>query len=144
MIAHWGSFRIPVSVRVIDPNIKGHQNILVREMLSDFKPPAWCGQVVVEADAGFAAKKTLQQIMALGFNYVFASPRTWKLTDGTHLSNLMRYLPKKFYRRVASHKIDGHCRDYWAFRRSAKLSLPGEVTLVLPKRQFNDLNAQCG
>ena len=138
MIAHWSSFRIPVAVRVIDPDIKGHQNILVREMLREFKPPAWCGQVIVEADAGFAAKQTLQQIMEIGFFYVFALPRTWKLTDGTHLSNLARYLPRKFYRRVASYKFDGRRCDSWTFRRSAKLSLLGEVTLVLSKRRFND------
>ncbi|MBS1789636.1 MAG: transposase [Acidobacteria bacterium] len=138
MIAHWGSFRVTVSVRVIDPKIKGHQNILAREMLSNFKVPAWSQQVIVEADAGFAAKKTLQQMMALGFFYVFALPRTWKLTDGTHLSDLARYLPKKFYRRVASYKFDSRRRDYWTFRRSAKLSLLGQVTLVLSKRRFND------
>ena len=138
MIAHWGGFRIPVAVRVIDPQIKGHQNILAREMLHNFKPPAWCQQVIVEADAGFAAKKTLQQMMALGFFYVFALPRTWKLSNGTHLRDLARCLPKKFYRRVASYKFDGRRRDYWTFRRSAKLSLLGEVTLVLSKRRFND------
>ena len=138
MVAHWGSFRLPVSVRVIDPAIKGHQNILTREMLSNFKVPAWCQQVIVEADAGFAAKKTLQQIIALGFFYVFALPRTWKLDDGTHLSNLARCLPKKFYRRVASYKFDGRRRDYWTFRRSAKLSLLGQVTVVVSKRRFND------
>jgi hypothetical protein len=138
MIAHWGSFRVPVAVRVIDPAIKGHQNILAREMLSNFRAPAWCRQVIVEADAGFAAKKTLQQIITLGFFYVFALPRTWKLTDGTHLNDLARHLPRKFYRRVASYKFDGRRRDYWTFRRSAKLSLLGEVTLVLSKRRFND------
>ncbi len=51
MIAHWGGFRIPVAVRVINPEIKGHQNILVREMLRKFRPPIWCQQVIVEADA---------------------------------------------------------------------------------------------
>ena len=138
MIAHWGGFRIPVAVRVINPAIKGHQNILVREMLRNFRPPSWCQQVIVEADAGFAAKQTLQVIVEIGFFYVFALPRTWKLSDGTHLSNLARCLPKKCYRRVASSKFDGRRRDYWTFRRSAKLSLLGDVTLVLSKRRFND------
>ena len=87
---------------------------------------------------GNCCKKTLQQIMEIGFFYVFALPRTWKLMDGTHLSNLARCLPKKFYRRVASYKFDGRRRDYRTFRRSAKLSLLGDVTLVLSKRRFND------
>jgi hypothetical protein len=138
MIAHWGGYRIPVAVRVINPKIKGHQNILARQMLRQFRLPSWCQMVIVEADAGFAAKQTLKEILDLGFFYVFALPRTWKLSDGTHLSDLARHLPKKFYRRVTSHKFDGRRRDYWTFRRSAKLSLLGDVTLVLSKRRFND------
>lgn len=138
MIAHWGGFRIPVAVRVINPKIKGHQNILVREMLHQFRLPVWCRRVIVEADAGFAAKKTLQLIVELDFYYVFALPRTWKLANGTHLSNLARCLPMKFYRRLASYKFDGRRRDYWTYRKSAKLSVLGDVTLVLSKRRFND------
>jgi DDE family transposase len=138
LIASWGRFRIPVAVRVLDPKIRGHQNKLGREMLLKFQPPAWCQQVIVEADAGFAAKQTLQLIIDLGYFYVFALPRTWKLADGTHLSNLARHLPKTCYRRVASYKPDGRRRDYWTFRKSAKLSLLGHVTLVLSKRRLND------
>jgi hypothetical protein len=138
LIASWGRFRIPVAVRVLNPQIRGHQNKLVREMLRKFKPPAWCQQVIVEADAGFAAKQTLQLITALGYFYVFALPRTWKLVNGTHLSDLARHLPKKLYRRVASSKPDGRRRDYWTFRKCAQLSVLGDVTLVLSKRRFND------
>jgi hypothetical protein len=138
LIAQWYGFRIPVAVRVLDPSIKGHQNLLVRELLRQFKAPSWCQQVIVEADAGFAAKQTLQQLVALGYFYVFALPRTWKLADGTHLSNLARHLPKQCYRRVASYKADGRRRDYWTFRKRAKLTLLGDVTLVLSKRRFND------
>jgi len=138
LIAQWGGFRIPVAVRVLSPQIKGHQNRLVREMLLKFKLPAWCQLVIVEADAGFAAKQTLQLITELGYFYVFALPRTWKLVNGTHLSDLARHLPKHLYRRVASYKPDGRRRDYWTFRRSAKLSVLGDVTLVLSKRRFND------
>jgi hypothetical protein len=39
---------------------------------------------------------------------------------------------------VASYKPDGRRRDYWTFRRSAKLSALGDVTLILSKRRFND------
>lgn len=138
LIAQWGGFRIPVAVRVIDPSIKGHQNLLVREMLRNFKRPSWCQMVMVEADAGFAAKKTLHLIAELGYFYVFALPRTWKLTDGTHVHHLARHLPKKLYRRVASYKPDGRRRDYWTFRKRAQLSVLGDVTLVLSKRRLND------
>lgn len=70
--------------------------------------------------------------------YVFALPQTWKLSTGTHLSNLARHLPKKFYRRVASYKPDKERRDYWTYRQSVKLSVLGDVTLVVSKRRFND------
>src|SRR5262245_53964069 len=97
LIAQWGCFRIPLSVRVLDPKIRGHQNLLTREMLQKFKPPVWARQVIIEADAGFAAKKTLRLISELGYFYVFALPRTWKTVSGKqkHLSNIARHTPKK-------------------------------------------------
>ena len=33
LVAQWGRFRIPVACELIDPKIKGHQNILFRQML---------------------------------------------------------------------------------------------------------------
>jgi len=138
LMAQWGCFRLPIAVRVLDPKIRGHQNILVRAMLRKFQPPAWCRRVIVEADAGFAAKKTLGLIAELGYFYVFALPRTWKTADGKHLSNIARHTTKSCYRRVASYKPDGRRRDFWIFRSEAKLSVLGDVTLILSKRRFND------
>jgi hypothetical protein len=138
LIAQWGGFRIPLAVRVLDPKIRGHQNLLTREMLQKFKPPLWSRQVIIEADAGFAAKKTLHLIAELGYFYVFALPRTWKTVSGKHLSNIARHTPKHLYHRVASYKPDGRRRDYWIFRSQEKLSTLGDVTLVLSKRRFND------
>lgn len=40
LMAHWGRFRIPVAVALIDPSRRGHQNILFRQMLRTFVPPA--------------------------------------------------------------------------------------------------------
>ena len=138
LIAQWGQFRIPLSVRVINPKIKGHQNILVRQLLTQFVPPVWCQRVVVEADAGFAAKATLQQIAALSYFYVFALPRTWKTADGRHLRDIARHTNKRCYHRVASYKPDGRRRDYWIMREEIKLTALGDVTLILSKRRFND------
>jgi hypothetical protein len=56
------STTVPLALVPIDPKIKGHQNILFRQMLQDFVPPAWVRQVVVVADAGFAANETLRLI----------------------------------------------------------------------------------
>jgi hypothetical protein len=60
--ARWDRIRVPIALVPIDPTIQGHQNILFRQMLKDFVPPAWVRQIVVVADAGFAANETLRLI----------------------------------------------------------------------------------
>ena len=137
LILQWGCWRIPIAARVVDPTIKGHQNLLFREMLAEFVPPTWARQVIVEADAAFAAKVTLKLIEQKGWGYVFGLARTWKLADGTHLRDLARYTPKACYHRVASYKADGRRRDYWVFRRSASVQHLGDVTMLLSKRRRN-------
>jgi hypothetical protein len=61
----WGHGRVPVALAPIDPKIKGHQNIRLRQMLQDFVPPAWVRQLSVVADAGFAANETLRLLTKL-------------------------------------------------------------------------------
>jgi hypothetical protein len=138
LIASWGRVRVPVALAPIDPKIKGHQNILFRQMLKDFVPPTWVRQVVVVADAGFAANATLHLITEIHYTYVFAMPRTRKFTNGKHLRDLVQHLPKSWYYRRASHKPDGRRRDYWVFTRRATLHNLGDVTLVLSKKRRND------
>ena len=41
LIARWDRFRIPVALTLIDPKCRGQQNILFRQMLKTFVPPAW-------------------------------------------------------------------------------------------------------
>ena len=137
LILQWGRWRIPVAARVVDPQIKGHQNILFRQMLSEFVPPAWATQVIVEADAAFAAKATLQLIQQQGWDYVFGLARTWKLADGTSLRNLARHPPQSCYHRVACYKPDHRRKDYWVFRRAARVQHLGDVTILLSKRRRN-------
>jgi hypothetical protein len=91
LIARWGRLRVPVALAAMDPAIKGHQNILLRQMLQDFVPPAWVQQVVVVADAGFAAHATRHLMTAKHSTYVFARPRTRKCTHGTHLRDLVQH-----------------------------------------------------
>ena len=67
LVAQWGQLRIPLAVRVRNPKIKGHQNILARELLTELALPVWRRRVNVAADAGFAAKATLQHITKLGY-----------------------------------------------------------------------------
>jgi hypothetical protein len=55
LMASWGACRVPIALAPIDPQYRGPQNILCRQMLKDFVPPAWVRQIIVVADAGFAA-----------------------------------------------------------------------------------------
>ena len=138
LIARWDRFRVPVALGLIDPQRRGHQNILFRQMLKAFVPPGWVQQVVVVADAGFAANATLRLITEQHYAYVFAMPRTRKFTDGKYLRDLVQHLPKSCYARRASYKPDGRRHDYWVFVRRATLHNLGDVTIVLSKKRRND------
>jgi hypothetical protein len=137
LIASWEHRRVPVALALIDPTCRGHQNILFRQMLTDFVPPSWARHIVVIADAGFAANATMRLITAKHYGYVFAMPRTRKFTNGTHLRDLVQHLPKSCYYRRASSKPDGRRQDYWVFVRHATLHKLGDVTMVLSKKRRN-------
>ena len=137
LVAQWGRVRVPVGAAVLDPKKKGDQNIQFRQLLRRFQPPAWCRQVVVITDAGFASKDNLRLIQRKQWKYVCALPRTWKLNDGTHLKNLTRHLPRSCYRRIASYTPDQRRKDYWVYARRAELKLLGDVTILLSRRRRN-------
>jgi hypothetical protein len=137
VLAHWGRLRIPVGAVVLDPQRQGQQNIQLRRVLSRFQPPAWCRNVIVIADAGFASKANLCAIQRHGWRYMFCLPRTWKRADGTHWRDLARHLPKGRYHRVASATPDRRRRDYWVYLRRAELNLLGDVTVLLSKKRRN-------
>lgn len=137
LVASWACFRIPIAIATIDPERKGHQNLLFRQMLRAFEPPAWLREVVVVADAGYPANATLQLITDLQWTYVFAMPRTRKFTNGTYVRDFVQYLPQSLYRRRATYKPDGKRQDYWVFMRQAALPQLGDVTIVLAKKRRN-------
>ena len=137
LIASWDHYRIPVAISVMDPHRKGQQNIIFRKMLRKFVLPGWACEVVVEADAGFAANKTLEVVNRKGYGFVFAMPRTRKFTDGKHLKDLVNHLPKSCYRRMKTSKPDGRRRDYWVYEKSASLKGIGDVTVILSKERRN-------
>ena len=137
LIASWDRYRIPLRLAVMDPKVKGHQNILFRHMLETVYLPSWVGEVVVSGDAGFAANPTLKLIEKKGWTYVFAMARSRKLTNGKYVSDLMRHLPKSAYRRRATYKPDGRRCDYWVFEKRATLHNLGDVTIVLSKKRRN-------
>jgi hypothetical protein len=138
VVAQWGCHRVPVRAAVVDPTLKGHQNLLFRQMLRDFVAPAWVKEVIVEADAAFAAKATLKLIAEQGWGYVFGLARTWKLADGTYLRDVARHTTHACYQRYVAHKPDGRRKCYWVFRRTAYVRHLGHVTILLSKRRQND------
>ena len=94
LIASWNQYRIPITIAVMDPKVKGHQNILFRHMLETVSLPSWVRQVIVTGDAGFAANPTFKLIENKGWTYVFAPARSRKFTSGKYVSDLVRHLPK--------------------------------------------------
>ena len=62
LIASWDHYRIPIRMAVMDPQVKGHPNILFRHMLETVELPSWVRHVIVLGDAGFAANPTLKLI----------------------------------------------------------------------------------
>lgn len=137
LIASWNHYRIPITIAVMDPKVKGHQNILFRQMLETAHLPSWVGQVIITGDAGFAANETFKLIEKKGWTYVFAMPRSRKFTSGKYVSDLMRYLPKSCYSRRAIRKPDGRRCDYWVFQKRVTLHNLGDVTMVLSKKRRN-------
>ena len=60
--ARWDRCRVPIAVGLIEPQCRGHQNLLLRQRLKTFVPPAWVRQVGVVADAGLAANETWRRL----------------------------------------------------------------------------------
>jgi hypothetical protein len=135
LIASGGRFRVPVALAPIAPQLKGQQNILFRQMLQAFVPPAWVRQMVVVADAGFAANATMRLRTDKNYGDVFAMPRTRTFPTGKPLRARVQHLPKSCDSRRASAKPDGRRQDYWVFVRHATLQKLGDVTIVLSKKR---------
>jgi hypothetical protein len=137
LIASWDGFRIPVALAPIDPKRKGHQNILFRQRRKDFAPPAWGREIIVVADAGYAANVTLKLLNELHWTSVFAMPRPRKCTNGKYVRDMVQHLPKVRYRRRATSQPAGRRQDDWVFMRPAELPQLGEVTIVVSKKRRN-------
>jgi hypothetical protein len=133
LVASGDRCRIPVALGLMDPSIRGHQNILCREMLKALVPPAWTRKRVVVADAGFAVHATMRFITENNDGDVLAMPRTRKFTHGQHLRDLVQHRPKSCDHRRASDQPDGRRKDDWVLARRATLHHLGDVTIVLSK-----------
>jgi len=142
LMAQWGVYRIPVDFALVrrtdDPGYQP-ENALFRQMLQDFRPPAWCQEVIVIGDAAYASRPNMALIQALGYWYVFALPRTWKFTNGKTLKALVTHLPRWWYSRICLPTISGpRRRTFWVYAKRVRLRHLGDVTVVLSKCRRND------
>ncbi len=142
LMAQWGVYRIPVDFALIrrkgDPAYRP-ENALFREMLAAFRPPAWCQEVIVVADAAYASRDNLAHIAALGYWYVVALPRTWKMSNGKSLKNLVTHLPQWWYMQIRIPTVNGQRRrTFWVFAKRVRRRHLGDVTVVLSKCRRND------
>jgi len=143
LIAQWDVYRVPLAFRLVKPKeSKGYQseNALFREMLQEVILPAWCKKVVVVADAAYPSRANLQAIQARHWFFVIAFPRTWKLTNGQHLRDVVTHLPIHYYREVCLPLLvpSARRRVFWTFAKRAQLRQVGDVTVVLSRRRRND------
>jgi hypothetical protein len=115
------------------------ENALFRQMLQDFRPPAWCQEVIVVADAAYASRANMRLIQQWDYWYVSAIARSWKFTDGKSLKALVTHLPRWHYQRIRLPTVTGqHRRTFWVFAKRVQLRHLGDVTIVLSKCRRND------
>jgi hypothetical protein len=142
LMAQWGVYRIPVDFALVRRKAApGYQteNALFRQMLQTFRPPAWCKEVIVVADAAYASRDNLTLIDELGYWYVVALPRTWKFTNGKAVKALVTHLPRWWYTRIHIPTVNSQRRrTFWVYAKRARLRHLGDVTVVLSKCRRND------
>ncbi len=143
LLAQGGVYRIPLAFRLVKPKgSQGYQseNALFREMLQAVVVPAWVKQVVVVADAAYPSRANLQALQARQWFFVMAFPRTWKLTNGQSLRDVVTHLPRQYYRKVRVPLLASSPRRrvFWTFAKRARLRQVGDVTVVLSRRRRND------
>jgi Transposase DDE domain len=142
LMAQWDVYRIPVDFALLrrkdDPAYQP-ENALFRQMLSVFRRPTWCQEVVVTADAAYASRANLVTIQELGYWYVLALPRTWKFAQGKAVKDLVTHLPRGKYRQIRIPTVNTQRRrTFWVYARRVQLRHLGHVTVVLSKCRRND------
>jgi hypothetical protein len=149
LMVAWEGYRIPVDFELVLP--KSHpdyrkENELFRHMLSHFQPPGWAKTVIVVGDAAFASKDNMKLILARDqadpqrrWGFVFAIARTWKMTDGKSLRNLVKHTPHSCYRKTWISRLPDRKgrKVFWIFEKRTRLKHLGDVTVVLTKKGRN-------
>ena len=95
---------MPAGLRLILP--KRHadyrsENVLFREMVSEFVPPKWAKLIIVGGDAAYGSKanmawsKRAKTDTARRWGFVFAIARTWKTVEEKSSKHLVTHVPHK-------------------------------------------------
>src|SRR3989442_2549254 len=149
LIVNWDVYRLPVAFRLIRP--KNHpesqtENVLFREMVSTFTPPAWATTVIVEGDAAYGSQDNIKMVQqrdaddtARRWSFVFAIARTWKTVEDKAIKDLVTHLPRKYSQRVRVPRLPGAkgCKTFWEYSTRLCLRHIGDVTVSLSKRGRN-------
>jgi hypothetical protein len=149
VMAAWDGYRMPVGFRLILP--KRHvgyrsENVLFREMVSEFIPPHWAKLVIVGGDAAYGSKANIRMVQdrdkadtARRWAFAFAIARTWKRADEKTLKNLVMHVPHTYYQRtrVPREPAGRGRRTFWTYHTRLSLRHVGDVTVVLSKRGRN-------
>jgi hypothetical protein len=142
LMVPWDVYRIPVDFalvrRTADPTYQP-ENARFRQMLQEFRRPAWCQEVVVTADAAYASRAHLALIQELGYSDVVALPRTWKFANGKALKALVPHLPRWKYTQIRIPTVNTQRRrTFWVYAKRARLRHLGDVTVVLSTCRRHD------
>lgn len=129
MMACGDRLRVPVALASLDPDSKGHHNLVLRHRRKTFALPSWGRQGVGTAEAGLAAQKTRQPLDDHHWTSVLARPRTRQFTHRKSGRELGHHLPNSCSRRRASSKPAGRRHDDGVVMRHATLNHWGECTL---------------
>src|ERR671915_725500 len=149
LIVSWDVFRLRVAFRLIRP--KSHpkyrtENELFREMVRDFRPPAWAKAVIVAGDAAYGSQDNMKMVLQRDaddpdrtWGFVFAISRTWKTIEGKAIKDLVTHLPRKYYRRTWVPRIPAGSgrKSFWVYHTRLSLRHVGDVAVVLSKTGRN-------
>jgi hypothetical protein len=143
LIVSWDVFRVPVSFRLIRPTSHPQyqtENELFRDMVRGLRPPSWAQAVIVEGDAAYGSKATMQMVRQRDADdpertggFIFAIARTWKTVEGKAIKDLVMHVPRKQFTRTWVPRIPA-CngrKTFWVSSKRLCLHHGGDVTVVL-------------
>ena len=149
LVVSWDTFRLPVAFRLLRPKTHPHsrpENVLFREMVLGFTPPAWATDILVEGDAAYGSYANMQMVQQRNaedpdrtWGFLFAIARTWKTAENKALKDLVTHLPRHYYKQTWVPRLpaaNGR-KSFWVYSKRVCLRHVGDVTVVLSKTGRN-------